>query len=615
MPSRLSANRTALTRARRQLGVQQTARQVLATTGPWGGYVPNLEAALRTPNAAKDIVGLISIGEELTHDYGWRRSQDEDETNPLPLGAAGAGFPAATGLPIVLMRLFIRNPGQTEENIAVTQEDGATGAIYRFPITGSAVWEEVTFNGSAAIVAKKTDVPDATVYSPADRFIYTNNVDDIYMYPSIASAADYEELPTPTSLPNLTNLKARSVTTFAERLLILNVSRNAVRFPRELRWTELGWSTPDATNWQNVGSGALEWREFIGEGVKILPITLRRCVCYFSDGVGFLDTTGLPTRPFQRDVVTRERGLLGPQAAVDLGNGVHFGIFTDGWYILDASGRFQEAGTVDVGGVQHRKWADDFYRRLNTEKRDRVVVGYDPERLLVYVSWPNASSNADGDPNELWIYDVKGDRVFRDDYSSGFAEDHTPTSFARYRQVVRTATTYDELTRVPPYPAARTSGATYDELIGTTYDDLGASLGRRVFAHGTVGGLVFEHDPTLVLRDSVRPSWSYLTHANHFGDPAQWKTYQRVYVEYRQTTASQNLFIDLIDGTSPNLTVASELVVLDGANANGVYTDYQDFHRAVLHAQIRIRGSHPTTLKSFREEILPSGGNVIEQTT
>lgn len=609
MPSNLTTNRTQLQRARKQLGQQQSARQALPTNGPWGGYVPNLEAALRTPAAALNVVGLISRGEELGPDLGWMRHQDHDNpvTAALPLGAAGAGFPAVTGRPVVLTEFFVRNPSQDEQNIAMTAQQGITGALYRFDLNGAANWEEITFSpaGVAAIVAPHTKVPDATVYSPADRLIVTNNSDDIYMYPETPGgpgSARYIELPTPTSAPNLTNLKARSCTTFAERLVLLNVSRNAVRYPREMRWTELGWSTPAASNWQNVGSGALEWREFTGEGVAIRPITRQRAVAYFTDGVGFVDSTGYPTAPFQTNPVTRERGLFGTRAVVDLGNGTHFGVFTDGWFLFSANGAFQEAGLVELGGVTHRKWADDFYGRLHSQHRHRVVVGYDPRTKLIYISWPNANST--GDPNEVWKYDWLGDRVWPDDYVSGFTANKSPLCFARYRQVSIPATTYDDL---------GSAGTDYDGLTGTTYDELGATLGQKRFVHGTVDGFVYQHDPSTVLRDGVRPSWLYRTHPNHFGDPARWKTYQRVYVEYRQSAAPQTVFGDLYDGANRSTPVATESFVPDDGQVDGVFTDYLDFHRSVLHAGLVLRGSHPTTIKSFREEILPSGGDVVEE--
>ena len=281
-------------------------------------------------------------------------------------------------------------------------------------------------------------------------WIFTNDVDEVMVFPSssaesIAGTHAYEPLVDETSSPDLDGgdgigFKCKSVETWNGRVYFFNTEENGTRRQTRLRRTAKFTADPMTTL---VGSGFFDFREFIGEGLRIETLD-EVLACYFSDGLAFMRPTGVPTSPDEPQTISLERGLMGTHAVTPLGRNVHFGVFTDGWWLIDQSGRWQELGVVNIDGKTIPKWRQTFYDDIPADQRHRVYTYYDQPNNLIYVARPTSSNP---DPQEVWIYDPTSDRVF--------IENYPVTCFGTFTPRLQAGVTIDALV------------GTIDEQVGT----------------------------------------------------------------------------------------------------------------------------------------------------
>jgi hypothetical protein len=566
--------------------------------------------------SARSSTGQGGEAEVIMLEPGWIRLDPADPATGLPLGTGTTD--------VVLLAEFPRtnDAGTTatadidRTTLAIISGDGTTAntqEMWRIrPSTG--LWQQVAHSNFAATTRPKGDreaLPDWTVFAagaPArtdytsgggngidqPAFIWTNNVDPVYVYPADSTTPTvFEDL---TADAALAPFYAKSVEVYNNRVYFLNTSENGTRYLQRVRRTPPFTCDPAIAG---VGSGSVDLKDFSDEGLRLMRLG-NVLVAYFKDGVAFIRGGGPVTNPDAYQSVSTSRGLISSHSVANLGNDLHFGIFTDGWYELDPSGRFREVGVVDLGGGQiAHKWRDTFYDLLGKEpdKRNRLYIEYDPPSNKVYIALPTD----DEDDNErVWIYDRTADRVFLDEYPV--------TCWGRYTRQITSSLTY---------AAAATAGPggtelTYDSIAPATYASLGNIYGIEALAHGTLNGYVFQHEPGTVSRDKEAstgnevPTYVYETHYKYGSSPRFLLSADRVLVEYSNLNGP-NLTAIVASSGSVNESVSLPMTTGNVGDLN-ISSDFYRFTGQQLN--LRLTGVGPVLLKSFeldlfQEEVEP----------
>jgi hypothetical protein len=351
-------------------------------------------------------------------------------------------------------------------------------------------------------------------------WVLTNNVDPVFVFPDQSSGTTYEEL-----TDQFTEFRAISCEAFGDRVYFLNTFENSVRMPQRLRRTARGTADPTTSGANAVGSGSIDMEEFSGQGLRCETLG-DVLACYFEDGTAFVRQTGIATVPNEVQVLDERRGLLGTHSVVPVGDNKHFGIFTDGWWLLDSSARWTKVGVASLGGAEVTKWTDTFYTTLDYPSTHRIQMGYDPVKNWVRISQPIRGSSLEF---AVWIYDLNSDRVWIDSYTAN------PTCWGNVNIPASTVQTWT---------AEQTAGTTWTErtAAGTTWGQLtGATFGSEVVVHGTDTARVMEHSPETILKDGQQPSFSYPSPHLDFGDPYSLKTTNRIRMEYINVSNQGNV--------------------------------------------------------------------------
>ena len=581
-------------------------RQSLSVRGPFTGFTPDVDANLLDGTAFKDLTNCLARshgadhGEVLGLPDGFR--QVDSDNLPLGDGLTLPAAPTTDATTIVRLDQLARygpsghaTPGElTGEFIltplAATAGDGSTantGNLYR--IGASATWLHIppaasmstgpparqlsadrdgrtvsqsmpdscvapfgaTTRDDNNTAAPGTDLQSGPIQEPC--WIYTNDVDEVMVFPSstvstLAGTHAYEPLCDPTSCPDLDGggadgFRAKSVETWNGRVYFLNTSEAGTRFSQRLRRTAKFTADPDPTI---VGAGFYDFRDFAGEGLRIETLGDVLAV-YFSDGVAFLRPTGVPTSPDEPQILSTERGLISTHAVTSIGRNVHFGIFTDGWWMLDQSGRWQEVGLANLENKQVPKWRQTFYDRLSVASRHRLYVYYDQPANLVYVALP---TNDNPEPNEVWIYDPTSDRVFQENYPV--------TCFGTFTPASQAGTAIDDLP------------GTIESLAGTI-DSWGSIPGfPKVRVHGNTTGYVFTHHRDVEGFDSSTsppvvqsPAWSFTMGLRSPGGMRHLATVDRVSLEYFNHQNNANVAVQ-VNGPSTDGVQAVSVLLNEG---------------------------------------------------
>lgn len=476
--------------------------QLLTTERGFRGYRPLLNPAFSGLETAINMSGFIIRNGALTWDYGWTRYEDPAPVAvALPLGGNTTAFPGGTaGNPVVLLDYFPDHiHSGNEATIAVTADSaaGGNGDVFYYPHSGAAQWARLTDTSAAGgFNTDSTHVWDSCFYPysyltgggalPRGTMLITNGVRDsanarVIIYPGTA-ANDYVTAATPTTgIDDLSSAGAfgcRSLASYAERVYAFNTlegtNPNNRRNPQRLRWTRPGWTSYVSTIWArstNLGAGYQDLLFAPGEGVAVRQIG-RNLACYLSRGTVILRTTG-QIRPAHSLVYSNSsRGLLGTKAVVDLGGGVHFGAFTDGFWFLTEDGQWNEAGIANEGGLRYRKFTDHFFAALYKPGAYRIQMGFDSDRRLVYITFPTGPSASN--LWQTWVYDIDLDEMYPQVWEiSGFSIEQDAYSYA--------------------------------------FVDKGTTQSGRCLIHGTRSGHVWEHTPNTSTRDTQPLQYAYTT--------------------------------------------------------------------------------------------------------
>ena len=577
-------------------------RDTVSSGAPWEGATPGLPEGEFGHNFARTTQGLVAkgdksdYGEVLTNDAGFIRLEDDDDVS-LPLGVSypkGGGSSDSTNVivrldefPLLSLAAGIQTSNEATKAVALVSGDGSTAGSFEMYVLepSSADWAEIPFSataasaGSAASAGRDGDVsatgrlrsmPDSCVFhggaagrdafaasnhteainQPA--FIWTNNVDPVMVYPTADTTSGtilgYEPLSDDLGDGGSASYDFRcvSVATFGDRVYFFNTFENTVRYATRLRRSARGTCDPAPGN---LGAGSKDLDTFAGDGLRVEPFG-QVLACYLSDGTAFVRETGLATSPNSVQVLDSHRGLLGTHALASIGENTHFGIFDDGWWLLDSSGRWTEVGVLG-DRVQLRKWKTRFYNILDPDKHQRLQCFYDSERNQVRISIPTTDTVV----TENWIYDIASDRVWQQNYPSTMTAGGGATCWARL-----TVRDNDALIW------SGASGDLWSTIVGS-WASFGSPAGKRRLSHGTHLGFIFYHDENLITQDGEAPSWSYSSVRPNFGDPSKLVTIDRVTVEHINSSNGGNMTIVAEDTRGNN---ASGSIPLDDNGTNDV---------------------------------------------
>jgi hypothetical protein len=498
--------------------------------------------------------------------------------------------------------------------LALEAGDGAapgSADLFRLrPSTGQ--WQEIAHSGGAGSIAMEGAYPDDSaeihlrdwavmpagatprtnltnggggggiINEPA--FVWTDLHDPVMVYPVFDGGVDTEdgdyEVLTRAFGDGAVAFRARSVEAWGDRLNFLNTIENGTHYRWRLRRTGLNTADPDTAV---DGSGFMDFRDFTEDGYRVEGLG-NLLACYFGDGVAVVRRSGNPVAPYERQILTTKRGLLSTHSLANMGDGTHFGLFTDGWHFLNSSGQFAEAGLAEFNGVPTYKWKHTFLDRLDMDYRERIFLYYDQINRWIWMSLP-----LDGAANnqETWIYDPHGDRVFPAPIPL--------TYMTAVNEQIKTGVTIGGL------PAESVDG-TIGGLTGTI-GSYGAKYGTKAIIHGTHNGLVMMHDPSLSTqinlnsREAEQPAYLYRTVLTSVGKPRTLKTAQRLTMECINSGGTDPTF-QVFGNTGQSESGVAPIT----GNTGDAVAAFRHFRFSSSQMGFQVSGRGPVQARSFELE-------------
>jgi len=632
MPSNLSSPRTDIRRANLQRAVQLQYLQTLSVRGPFLGIIPDIDPNQLPSGVARVMENLRAQptpdgqGELLMLPPGYSQIDEanlpldpdvDDNHEIIMLGQLvretynGHATPGVRLLDWDITPLALTAGNATPFDVTPPAVHPDPARLYRIEPTGGA-WEEITYttlNGSPVLGTLCVDrdntggdtfgLPHMCTFKPGAPTvdgvtrgyggavtqpvaIICDNFDTVKIYPCEDAAGAggnevYEDL-TDTALAPFV---ARSCAAWNDRVYFLNTSEGVgiQRFSQRLRRTARGTANPDPLI---LGSGSTDLNEFQRDGLRIEPMGEDVLAVYFEDGVAFNYKTGLVTSPDSIRVITKERGLMGTHAMCPIGGDVHFGIFNDGWFLLNAEGQWKEVGLANVGETPCRKWSGNFYQNLNYEYRHRLFCYYIKDFNQVAIVTPKFGAEEDN-ITEIWILDLVSDRVYVDKYDC--------TVIGGYDLQVVEDIQYRDI------PVDGVDDYTDAADAGWTYANIGPQFSLEGMVHGDTGGYVFAHDGKNPRRNgSYNFTWLWEAPARGPGAARYQVTADRIVVEYiaqSQVTATATAY----SGTTGALQ--TRVLDMDLGDPGTVQSTRRYFRFTAPTMGVRLSGQGPVMIRAF----------------
>jgi hypothetical protein len=410
--------------------------------------------------------------------------------------------------------------------------------------------------------------------------------DSVYVYPDEDS--EYKDLT--HSIGSTTN--ARSVCRYTERIVLFNTIENAVRYSQRVRFGPIA-----GIDFTASGSGTIEISGTDGKGVKCLPIG-SYVALYLEDGVAFMRGTGVPTAPFEIDYVSKERGLIGTFAVVDIGGGTHFGLFTDGWFFLNSSGGWTEAGVMFQQGSMMRKWTRTFYEKLDWPNRNLTTIAHDRRQNEIRICFPVL-----GGDYEIWHYKIETNTIWPDSYGS-----RNPTYWGDW-QDTRSALTWANVDTYQVDPSAPVLDSWEAARLQGVLWSYGEDIGQENLTHGTSTGYVYQQQVDLTTRDSEDFTYSWQSHRVDTGDLAAYTLLDKLYIEYERLAATSPNPINVTLLMDSNTDVRS--IAQDKGSVGETQVEYVNAHRSGQRFGYLVGGTTPVILKGFQLHIYREGDSLV----
>ena len=595
------------------LAVTRSAR--ITARSPWQGIVPDLDP-YRISSTAMSVAsfGLVArpgpdeIGEVLMTDAGFSEI-DGGPSGRLPI-TTGSG----SNTNVTMIAEFNRTTaagakasgteyvGPTMLALVGGDNTQGTTELWRLrPSDGQ--WEEVTFETSTGGPPASSLSPGAgreflsdwaefpagaparTAYSAQidePVFVWCNLQDKVMVYPNDNTSTENAQFE-PLTDRFSADFRAQTVEHFGGRLYFGNTIEASTQHRQRIRRTALFTADPLETS---PGAGAFDIRDFSGDLLRLEKLG-DLMAAYFEDGVAFIRLSGIATSPDAVQLLREKRGLLGTHAMTSVGNQEHFGIFDDGWFFLDPSGRWTEIGMMNIDGVQTSKWKDYFYDNVDKDFRHRVVVAYDGR--FIRIAWTK-NATADPDNQEVWIFDPRGNRVFRDAY---------PVTVWGINSInVQAATLWSD------------SGFGTWSGEATTWSSHAAKFGLKNLTHGTTSGHLVIHNYDSFTQfntaNSLDENPPFLLEGvmSSGGDPTILKTAIKLWMEHIHTGSDSVTFT--ISGDSTEGSVSKSIAIGGSGTPGDVETVFATFNFTAANLRYSIAGTAPIRIRSILADITSS---------
>jgi len=627
-PMKLSPPTTQFQERERQLAEQYLARRGSETQkAPWLGISRDLPQDTGKLELVKDSIGLVaradpnSGGEVLINDGGFTRVDPAH----LPLGS-GTDRVVSILRDFPLVDSVTRQPNGSEntQGIAITsrpsQAAPLTGAqrMYRLD-PGTTFWTQIpyttgtgsaiaadeagaTVDGDATISASRPSpfsimsmvdavvfprgVPGGRVGMSTDKaalgvinqpvFVWTNNLDPVFVYPRSSGTLEYEPLTNQFGVAgDPCDFRCVSLEVFADRVNFFNTMEGfgaqMVRRRNRLRWSARGTADPDPAQ---VGASSADLDNFSGQGVKIKRLG-NAMACYLQDGVAIVSQTGQAQSPYSFQNLDERRGLLSTHGLVSVSQNEHFGVFDDGWWFLNSSGQWRKAGVVSFDGRPVEKWRTFFYSNFNRVTSHRLQLYYDEQHNWVRMAVPDPAN--DSIVTEEWIYEIDSDRVWKDTYTAGLS------CWGDITMRDETALIWSAATQ------------TWASILGT-WGSFGSSVGQNRVVHGTEVGLVHFHDDNFITRDGNSPIWSYEVVPSDLGREQSLKAGDRITMEHIDTGNTAPVAMAVTTGMG---TASSQNKSLSFGTVGATVRSRSYHHINDEHLGLRVAGSGTVEIRSF----------------
>lgn len=625
MPSTLGTKSNTQLFYKRQ-AVKKLGPSQVTAMAPWRGYEPNVRATEQSWQGFSAALGIIPIGDYLQTEDGFLWvDRNDPASGTLALGSGA--LPSANPQAVTMVSEFTSSNiyGSSPYILAMTgwSTTGAGRLFYRLNATAS--WTAAAAAGTAPDNFGDSDgsrLYDWDVFTPGAPgrvvvagavagpiLVMCNGYDAPAATRSAAGVTIVSGNPptytvlTDELLAGGVYFRAATCCTFQDRMLFGATRENNVPCPVRVRWSKVGDCSKITA--ASPGAGAVDLIEFT-QPIQRIMVLGDVVAVYSGDGVCFLKRTLRVTDPFQRSYVSLTRGLLAPQAVCEIGRNMHFGIFTDGWYILTESGEWNRVGQLQSDGATGVRWDELFYSTLNYARRSQVAVGYDAYRQQVRITFPQGVGSTK--PTATWILDLKSNTV----WPSGSGA-YSPTCFATAKQVYASTlltwatittkwstetgfwSTYDAKTEDIPAPIWGTS-------LGMVYQTSYASVlqGYRLISGGSA-----------VYTGGVQPTWLLQSHVVPVGEIGTFATADELWINYEDQGPS-TVTLGLVDADGDFFGQAR---ALGGVAQNRPLSAYVNMHQALRQAGWNLSGTGIIKLRSIRGQFITDGGLQVRPQT
>ena len=273
------------------------------------------------------------------------------------------------------------------------------------------------------------------------------------------------------------------------------------------------------------------------------------------------------------------------------------------------------SGGYDPPGELNYKWKSDFYSRLNGSAVDTGIlqIGYDSQEQFVRITVALDGGTIFTDTaaadfitsNEVWLYDLKNDRVWLDNYNPTGALNENPISISSVSAQVGNTISWAAVTAGAAEPWSTLTD-------GGSWSSVTPAYSGTAVVHGDLNGYVYAHSPNLVTRDAQDVEWSFITAAHNLkAGGAGERIVQRVDLQYQNNNADTDDTLaitvygysnDSGDGTSAITNEASTINLQRGL-AGEMAQDYAHFRVVGDHHQVGMSGVGKILIHSIDMEV------------
>jgi hypothetical protein len=265
---------------------------------------------------------------------------------------------------------------------------------------------------------------------------------------------------------------------------------------------------------------------------------------------------------------------------------LHFGIFNDGWWSLDSSGRWSKLGRLvleETKGKAHElsKWEDTFYQDLDWDNKHRIVCVYDKFRQLVRIAYTSVNET---DNFKILNYHWPTDSCWPGRVGNPV------TMWGMYDVQSAAGTTWGGMGLV----------LTWGTVLGS-WGLYGPEFVEETVVHGGLNGLVYARDFNTITHDGGTPTFTYRTHEiSRNESPWLDQTFHRFGLEYMSATGSSANVTPFMD----NLSVfQTEPLSLGEGLPGQMHTVHAPFRMRGTHHGFWLTGSAPVLIRSMVTEM------------